>query len=391
MYKELSVSKKNLLGAGPSSVDPKVLRAMSTPLVGHLDPEFLVIMNETMDLLRYVFQTQNKLTMPMSGTGSSGMETVLVNFIEPGDDVIVGINGLFGMRMADIANRCGAKVHPIEAEWGKIIDPDLVKEKLNATDAKLVAIVHAETSTGVSQPLKEISNYCKEKEALLIADCVTSLGGMPVNIDEIGIDIAYSGTQKCLSCPPGLAPITVNDRALQKLRNRKTPVLSWYFDLSMLQNYWGKERFYHHTAPISMIYALREALKIVYEEGLEPRFKRHQLHSKALVSGLEAMGIEMLAQEGHRLPMLNAFKIPEGIDDAKLRRYLLEELGIEISGGLGTLKGKIGRIGLMGYSCDKSNVMAILNGLELAFMTQNHPVDEGKGIKAAEAVYRQSC
>jgi alanine-glyoxylate transaminase/serine-glyoxylate transaminase/serine-pyruvate transaminase len=369
-------------------VHPRVLKAMSTPLVGHLDPDFLEVMNETMELLRCVFQTRNELTIPMSGTGSAGMETLFVNLLEPGDKAVVCINGLFGQRMADIVERCGAELVTVEGEWGRIIEPDQVEEALKkAGGAKIVAIVHAETSTGVRQPLEEISKIAKKYDALFLVDTVTSLGGMEVKVDEWGIDASYSGTQKCLSCPPGLSPVTFSERAREVIKKRKTKVQSWYLDLSMIQNYWGKERFYHHTAPISMNYALREALMLIHEEGLEARFARHERNSKALTAGLEAMGLEMIAQEGYRLPSLHAVKIPEGIDDAKTRKMLLEEFNIEIGGGLGDFKGKAWRIGLMGYSSTKNNVFLVLSALEAVLKAQGYKVEEGAGVKAAQEAY----
>ncbi len=387
-YKQLNPSTRVLLGPGPSNVHPRVLKAMSTPLVGHLDPDFLEVMNETMELLRCVFQTRNELTIPMSGTGSAGMETLFVNLLEPGDKAVVCINGLFGQRMADIVERCGAELVTVEGEWGRIIEPDQVEEALKkAGGAKIVAIVHAETSTGVRQPLEEISKIAKKYDALFLVDTVTSLGGMEVKVDEWGIDASYSGTQKCLSCPPGLSPVTFSERAREVIKKRKTKVQSWYLDLSMIQNYWGKERFYHHTAPISMNYALREALMLIHEEGLEARFARHERNSKALTAGLEAMGLEMIAQEGYRLPSLHAVKIPEGIDDAKTRKMLLEEFNIEIGGGLGDFKGKAWRIGLMGYSSTKNNVFLVLSALEAVLKAQGYKVEEGAGVKAAQEAY----
>lgn len=387
VYTELNPTPRVLLGPGPSGVDPRVLRAMATPLVGHLDPDFLTIMNETMELLREVFQTKNQLTIPMSGTGSAGMETVLVNLLEPGDTAVICINGLFGERMADIAGRCGAGVIRVEGEWGKIIEPEKVEAALKGKNVKLVGIVHAETSTGVLQPLEEISKIAKENGALFVVDTVTSLGGVEVKVDEWGIDASYSGTQKCLSCPPGLSPVTFSSRAVEVLSNRKTKVQSWYLDLTMIQNYWGKERFYHHTAPISMNYALREALRIIHEEGLAARFARHKLNSDAFIAGVEAMGLKMVAQEGHRLPSLNVVGIPEGVDDAAVRRMLLNEFNIEIGGGLGIFKGKVWRVGLMGYSSTKSNVMLLLSALEAALKSQGYKVREGAGIAAAAEVY----
>lgn len=385
---ELNPTQRLLMGPGPSNVDPRVLRAMSAPILGHLDPEFLGIMNETMALIRQVFRTENLLTLPMSGTGSSGMETVMVNLLEPGDRAIIGVNGLFGQRLADIAGRCGAEVTIVEAPWGQIIDPEQIESALKQGPAKLVAVVQAETSTGAHQPLEEITTLAHRNGALIVIDTVTSLGGVPVEIDRWDIDAAYSGTQKCLSCPPGLAPVTMGPRALEVLAKRKTKVQSWYLDLTMIQKYWGQERFYHHTAPISMIYALREALRLIIEEGLEARFARHLRNSQALVAGLEAMGLRMFAQEGHRLPVLNAVAVPDGVDELALRRYLLS-LDIEIGGGLGPLKGKIWRIGLMGHTSQPKHVLALLGAIETGLAAQGFAVERGAGLAAASAVYLQ--
>ena len=388
MSKELILPKRLLMGPGPSDVHPNVLKSMATPLLGHLDPEFLNIMNETMDLIRYVFETDNKLTVAMSGTGSSGMETVFVNLVEPGDKVIIGVNGLFGQRMVDVADRAGAEVIQVEAEWGNIIDPKMIEAALkNNGPVKAIAVVHAETSTGVRQPLKEISKLAKEYDALFFVDAVTSLGGINVGVDENEIDAVYSGTQKCISAPPGLSPVSFSNKAVEALNARKTKVQSWYLDLSMIQAYWGKERFYHHTAPISMIYSLHEALRLIKEEGLETVFKRHELNGRALQAGLEAMGLELAAQEGYRLPMLTSVKIPDNVEDANVRKLLLQRYGIEIGGGLGPLKGKIWRVGLMGYSSQRINVMQFLSALEVILTELNADINTGKAIRTAEDFY----
>jgi alanine-glyoxylate transaminase/serine-glyoxylate transaminase/serine-pyruvate transaminase len=388
MYSDLNPGKRVLMGPGPSDVHPRVLKAMSTPLVGHLDPDFLVIMNETREMLKEVFQTRNELTIALSGTGSAGMEACLVNLLEPGDKAVVCINGLFAERMADIVKRCGAEPVIIQAEWGKIVEPEQVKKVLEKTaKVKLLAIVHAETSTGVRQPLEEISRLAKEAGVLFVVDAVTSLAGIPVETDKWEVDAIHSGTQKCLSCPPGLAPVSFNETATQAIVQRTTPIRSWYLDMQMLQSYWGKERFYHHTAPINMVYALREALRLVLEEGLEERFCRHQLHSKALVAGLEAMGLKMIAPSEYRLPELNAVYIPEGIDDITVRKALLNEYGIEIGGGLGRFKGKAWRIGLMGYSCSRDNVMLFLSALENILQNNDYTISE-HGIQAADEIYQ---
>lgn len=360
---QLSVPPRVLMGPGPSDVEARVLAAMGMPLVGHLDPAFISIMNETQGMLRYVFQTQNKLTLPVSGTGSAGMETCVVNLIEPGDRMLVCINGVFGQRMADVAGRSGAQVSMIERKWGEVFDAAEIEAAVKKHRPKVVGIVHAETSTGAWQPLEALGKICHENGALLLADCVTSLGGVAVKVDEWGIDAAYSGTQKCLSCPPGLSPVTLGTRAMEAIKARKTKVRSWYLDLSMVERYWGDERFYHHTAPISMNYGLREALKIVCEEGLERRWERHLSCHRMLKGGLEGTGLKYLAAEGHRLPQLNAVRIPDGVDDLAVRRRLLSEFGIEIGGGLGEFKGKAWRIGLMGHTARVANVELVLAAL----------------------------
>lgn len=385
---ELAPPPRILLGPGPSNVHPRVLKAMSTPLVGHLDPEFLRLMEETKALLRFVFQTKNALTLPISGTGSAGMEACLVNLVEPDDEVIVGVNGVFGTRMVDIVERCGAKPIKVETEWGRVFSPDQIQDALKqCRRPKLVALVHAETSTGAWQPLEEISSLVHNAGALFVVDTVTSLGGCPVKIDEWKIDASYSGTQKCLSCPPGLSPVTFGQAALNVLRKRKTKVQSWYLDLTMIEKYWGEERVYHHTAPISMNYALREALRLVQEEGLEARFRRHERNHKALAAGLAAMGLPLAAQEGHRLWTLNSVTIPAGVDDAAVRHQLLEDYNIEIGAGLGPLRGKIWRIGLMGDSSSRSNVLLVLSALEEILRKQGYACSPGAGVSAAQAAY----
>lgn len=354
-----------LLGPGPSTVYPEVLKAMATPLVGHLDPYFLQVMADMQAKLRQVFQTQNKLTLAMSGTGSAGMETVFVNVIEPGDKVLIGNCGVFGDRMQDVAERCGAQVITVRGEWGEPIDPEAIESVLkNTPGIKAVAIVHAETSTGVRQPLEEISRLVHDYGALFIVDTVTSLGGIPVGVDALGIDLCYSGTQKCLSAPPGLAPVTLSDRALEVVQHRKTKVQSWYLDLNMIANYWGEERFYHHTAPISMIFSLHEALSLLLDEGLENSFKRHTANGELLQSALQEMGLELFAAPGYRLPQLTSVVFPDRYDEGKLRRRLLEEYNIEVGGGLGPLKGKAWRIGLMGHSSTLANTTLLVQAMK---------------------------
>jgi alanine-glyoxylate transaminase/serine-glyoxylate transaminase/serine-pyruvate transaminase len=375
--------KRVLMGPGPSDVDARVLEALSRPTIGHLDPAFIEILNQIRELLQYTFQTKNQLTMAMSGTGSSGMETCVVNLIEPGDTMLVCANGVFGKRMTDVAERCGTDVTTLEIEWGKVFDPDQIRNELNKKPAKLVGIVHAETSTGAGQPIEEISKIVHDHGGLLLVDAVTSLGGMKVDLDGWEIDACYSGTQKCLSCPPGLSPVSFSDQAVKALESRKKKVQSWYLDLTMIRQYWGSERLYHHTAPVNMNYALLEALKMVREEGLENRWARHLKNHHILKAGLSAIGINFVAQEGYQLPMLNAISIPEGIDDGKVRSQLLNEFNIEIGGGLGVFKGKVWRIGLMGSASTLSNIMLFLAALEKCLMDQGYQFNKGSSIAAA--------
>ena len=356
--KEFNPTTRILMGPGPSGVHPRVYESMAKPIIGHLDPQFLQLMDDVQVMLRQVFQTQNKLTIPVSGTGSAGMETLFVNLLEPGDTIVIGINGVFGNRMQDLAGRCGANVVPVVAPWGQAIDANKIDEALAAhPEAKAVAVVHAETSTGVLQPMDDIARICRDRDVLLMLDAVTSLAGTPVKIDEWGVDACYSGTQKCLSCPPGLAPITVSDRGLEVIQNRKTKVQSWYLDLSMVANYWTDgNRAYHHTAPINMNYALREALRLVLEEGLEARYQRHQAMSERLWAKLEPLGLKPFVDAEIRLPQLNAVALPSNIDEASIRKTLLNQYNIEVGAGLGDLAGKVWRIGLMGESCQMANV-----------------------------------
>ena len=353
------------MGPGPSDVPPSVLEAMNRPLIGHLDPEFVAMMEEIKSMLRQVMLTENEMTFPISGTGSAGMEFCLANLIEPGDEVLVGVNGVFGTRMAEVAKRCGADVIQVEAEWGRIIEPEQIATALEGRSPKLVAIVHAETSTGALTPLEEISKIAHQAGALLLVDAVTSLGGCPVRVDEWGIDAIYSGTQKCLSCPPGLAPVSLSDRAMEKVRAREHGVQSWYLDVNLLANYWGDgARVYHHTAPITMNYALHESLRLVLEEGLEERWKRHEENHNRLRAGLAELGLSITSQEGHQLWQLNAVSIPDGVDEAAVRKALLLDHGIEIGPGLGPLAGKVWRIGLMGHSSSESHVDRVLAALK---------------------------
>lgn len=377
-----------LLGPGPSGVHPRVLRAMSAPLLGHLDPQFLELMEDVKRLLRLTFRTQNRFTMPLSATGSAGMEAVLVNLLEPGDPVLICVTGVFGVRMAEVARRAGAEVTTIELPWGEVADPARVRAFLDSAyrdpqrQPKVFAVVHAETSTGARQPLEALGQLAHERGALFVVDAVTSLGGCPLEVDQWRIDACYSGTQKCLSCPPGLSPVTFSETALERVRHRSRPVQSWYLDVGLLDQYWGASRVYHHTAPISMIYALHESLRLVHEEGLEARWARHERNHRALVAGLEALGLELPVAREHRLPMLNSVGVPEGVDEGAVRGALLSRHGIEIGAGLGSLKGKVWRIGLMGESSTPANVLLVLAALGEALGKK----DVGAALGAAERV-----
>lgn len=361
---ELNPTARFLMGPGPSDVHPRVLKAMATPLIGHLDPQFIQIMDGIKERLRQLFRTKNDLTFAVSATGSAGMEACFVNLLEPGDEALVCVNGVFGNRMSDIVGRCGAKLIRVDAPWGSPIEPAQVREALKKCSPKLVAIVHAETSTGVLQPLEEISKIIHEAKSLLLVDTVTSLGGTDVRVDDWGIDAVYSGTQKCISAPPGLSPVSFSPRAVKVMEKRKTKVQSWYLDLSMVRKYWsGAKRVYHHTAPVSMIYALYEALRLIFEEGLEARFERHQRNHELLRDRLQELGFEFVVAPKYRLPMLNAVKIPEAVDEAAVRRRLLDEFNIEVGAGLGDWAGKVWRIGLMGCSCTENHVSMLLAAL----------------------------
>lgn len=387
-FKDIDPDERILMGPGPSNVPARILQAMSSPCIGHLDPYFLLMMNEVQQLLRYLFKTENALTIPVSGTGSAGMETCLVNLVEPGDEVVVCINGVFGTRMADIVHRIGGKLIRVDGSWGRAIDPEDVREALKTCNPKVIALVHAETSTGVCQPLTDLADIAQSIGALFLVDTVTSLGGMEVSLDTTPIDAAYSGTQKCISCPPGLSPISFSGRAMEVIEKRTTPVVSWYLDMSMVKDYWGTERKYHHTAPINMIYGFREALRIIIEEGLERRFKRHLLNHYALVAGIETMGLSMLVPKSERLPMLNTICIPDGVDDLKIRKALLNDFSIEIGGGLGEFAGKIWRVGLMGHTSRRRNVLLFLSALETILKAEKFKVQPG-ALDAATAVYEE--
>jgi len=387
-FPELKPPARILLGPGPSNVHPRVMKAMLSPVLGHLDPDFVTIMENIKKLLRIVFRTSNQITFPVSGTGSAGMECAMANLIEDGDEVVVGIAGAFGVRLAEVAERLGAKVHKVEAQWGRIVEPDQIAQALSKIEKpKLVAIVHSETSTGIHQPLEEISKMTHRSGALFVVDGVTSLGCVPLEVDKWQIDACYSCTQKGIGAPPGLAPVTFSAPAMDAVHRRKTKCRSWYFDVGLIEHYWGPDRLYHHTAPITMNYAIYEALRIVVEEGLETRFERHQANATALQAGLKAMGMEMAAQEGYRLPQLAAVTIPDGINDAKVRDRLLKLFNIEIGGGLGPFKGKVWRIGLMGDGSRRENVMLVLNALEEILGSMGLELSRGRALSAADKAY----
>lgn len=389
-HQDLNPPYRVLLAPGPSNIHPRVQSAMLAPIVGHLDPYFVTIMEDTMSLLRVLFRTKNTLTFPISGTGSAGMEAGFCNFLEPGDVAVIGVNGLFGERMADNALRCGAEVVQVPAEWGQIIEPEAIETALKAQKkVKLLALIHAETSTGTLQPLTEASRLAKQHEALFLVDTVSSLGGQEVAVDDWGIDICYSGSQKCIGCPPGLAPFTTNQTALDTLERRTCKVSSWYLDLSLLSAYWGTGRSYHHTTPISMVYALHEALVLIAEEGLEARIQRHLRHGLALQRGLEAMGLVLHADKNYRASVVTAVRVPPGVDDLRVKQGLLNKFDIEIAGGLGPLKGQIWRIGLMGHSSTEENVLRLLSALEELLVAEGYSVELGAGVTAAIQALRE--
>jgi alanine-glyoxylate transaminase/serine-glyoxylate transaminase/serine-pyruvate transaminase len=385
---ELVPPTRLMLTPGPSCVDPRVYRAMATPLVGHLDPWFTEMMGDVQVMLRQVFQTQNRTTFPISASGSGGIEAAVVNPLEAGDEAIIGVNGTFSERMAIIAERTPAKVIRVEAPYGQPVDPDDIRRAGKGKKVKLVGLAHGETSTGVMHHLADFRKVADELGAILVVDAVATLAGVPLETDGLPVDICFSGSQKAISAPPGLAPITVNARAEEVLRARKSPVQSWYFDLTTTMNYWGKERTYHHTAPISLIFALREALRLVLEETLAARWERHRTNQLALVAGLEAMGLEFfVANPKDRLTTVTAAKVPAGIEDRKVRQQLLDEFNIEIAGGFGPLKGKIWRVGLMGYSCQRNNVLLFLAALEKVLLEQGFRAPAGAGVGAAVRSY----
>ena len=381
---------RTLMGPGPSDVNPRILEAMSRPTIGHLDPAFVAMMDDMKELLRYAFQTGNKLTMPVSAPGSAGMEMCFVNLVEPGDKVIVCQNGVFGGRMKENVERCGGTAVMVEDTWGVAVDPAKAEAALKANpDAKILAFVHAETSTGAISDAKTLAELAHQHDCLVIVDTVTSLAGSPLMVTDWDLDAVYSGTQKCLSCVPGLSPVTFNQRAVDVITSRKSRVQSWFLDLNLVLGYWGggAKRAYHHTAPVNTLYGLHEALVILQEEGIENSWSRHQKNHDALRSGLEAMGLSFVVPEGQRLPQLNAVSIPEGVDEAALRSALLNEYNLEIGAGLGAMAGKIWRIGLMGFASNQTNVLFCLGALDAVLSSMKAPIDSGVAVAAARAVY----
>ena len=382
-----------LMGPGPSDVSPRILEALSRPTIGHLDPRFIGMMDEVKTLLQYAFQTKNELTMPISAPGSAGMESAFVNLVEPGDKVIVCQNGVFGGRMKENVERCGGTAVMVMDDWGKVVDPAKVEDALKANpDAKIVAFVHAETSTGVQSDAQTLVKLAHDYDCLTIVDAVTSLTGSPLKVDEWDIDAIYSGTQKCMSCVPGISPVSFGERAIEVIKNRKTPVQSWFLDMNLVMGYWGggAKRAYHHTAPVNSLYAFHEALVMVQDEGLENAWARHQHNHNALKAGLEAMGINFVVEESARLPQLNLVTVPEGVDEAAVRNQLLSDYDLEIGSGLGALAGKVWRIGLMGHASSQKNVLLCLNALDNVLSGMNAPIESGVAVAAAQKVFSAS-
>jgi len=374
---------RKLMGPGPLDIHPRVYRALTSPVIGHMDPAYFKILDQIGAGLRQVFQTQNQVTHATPGTGTSGMEACVANLMEPGDQVLVCVHGYFGDRVRLMAERQEAEVTVIEGEWGKPTDPQKVAEALKAKAYKVITVVHAETSTGVLQPMDDIVSLAKEHGVMILLDTVTSLGGVELKADEWGLDAAYSCSQKCIGCPPGLAPVTFSDRAIEAAKSRKHPIRSWYLDITLLEKYWGSTRMYHHTSSSTLNYALLEALLLIDEEGLQNRFERHLKNHRALVAGVEAMGLEMLVEAEYRLPTLNTIRVPEGIDEAKVRGYLLETFNLEIGAGLGALAGQVWRVGLMGYSSSAENVLFFLSAISRALALQDYKTDLAAGSEAA--------
>jgi alanine-glyoxylate transaminase/serine-glyoxylate transaminase/serine-pyruvate transaminase len=383
----MEVPLRKLMGPGPLDIHPRVYRALTAPVIGHMDPAYFKILDRIADRLRQVFQTQNRLTHATPGTGTSGMEACVVNLLEPGDPVLVCVHGYFGDRLRQMAERQEAEVTVIDGEWGQPTDPQRVEEAFQSKGYKVIALVHAETSTGVCQPMDDIVRLAKENGAMLLLDTVTSLGGIDIKADEWGLDAAYSCSQKCIGAPPGLAPVTFSDRAIEAARNRKHPIRSWYLDVTLLDQYWdATPRVYHHTSSSTLNYALLEALLLIEEEGLQNRFERHQKNHQALVAGVEAMGLEMLVKPEYRLPTLNTIRVPHGVDEAKVRSYLLQTFNLEIGAGLGALAGQVWRVGLMGYSSSAENVLFFLSAVSRALAIQGCKTDLAAGSEAAMAL-----
>lgn len=389
MISSFNPTVRTLMGPGPSDVHPRILSALARPTIGHLDPEFVAMMDEVKGLLQYAFQTKNELTIPVSAPGSAGMETCFVNLVEAGDKVIICQNGVFGGRMKENVVRLGATAVMVEDEWGKTVDLNKVEEALKANpDAKILAFVHAETSTGASADAESLCKLARQHDCLTIVDAVTSLGGCELRVDDWGIDAIYSGTQKCLSCTPGISPVSFNDKAIAVIKNRKTPVQSWFLDLNLVMGYWGAntKRAYHHTAPVNALYALHESLVMLNNEGLENSWARHKKNHLALRAGLEAMGLNFVVDENDRLPQLNAVTIPEGVNDASVRSQLLNEFNLEIGAGLGALAGKVWRIGLMGFSSRAENIILCLSALEAVLSGMGANINKGVALDAAQKI-----
>lgn len=399
-YKDLNLPSRTIMTPGPVEADPRVLRAMSTPIIGQFDPQFLHLMDETSDLLHYVFQTENKRAFPVNGTSRSGIEAVLASIIEPGDKVVVPVFGRFGYLLTEIVDRCGGETHMIEAEWGKVFDPQDIFAEIKKVNPKVVVVVHGETSTGRMQPLKELGEFCRENDILLVVDAVATLGGVEFKPDEWNVDAVITGTQKCLAIPTGMAPLTYNDRIEKILLERKKierglsleaenarRIQSNYFDLSQIQDYWSPDRLNHHTESTSMLYALREGLRVIKEEGIENRIERHTIHGNALVAGLEAMGVELFGGKENKMPVVNIIKVPDGVSEPAVRQTMLNDFGIEIAGAFGPLKGKVWRIGSMGYSCRKNNILRVLGALESTLTYHGARLNKGDATQAALEYY----
>ena len=391
-YGDLLPSPRILLGPGPSMADPRVLRAMSTPLLGQFDPEFTAVMSEVKELIRFAFETQNEDAFPVSGTGRAGLEAAMTSLLEPGDRVVVGECGRFGLLLMEIAERCGADVVAVRGEWGRVLDPDAFVRAFDGGAAKLVAVIHGETSTGVLQPLPDLARLTRERDALLLVDAVVTLGGCEVAVDRWDVDVAVAGTQKCLSCPSGLAPVTYGARANAILADRRVGIRSNYLDLTQLARYWSRERLNHHTAPTAMVYGLREALRAFHDEGRPQRFARHRIHGDAMRAGVEALGLSVFGKEPpeHRLPFVTPVVVPDGVDELRVRRRLLEDFGVEIGAAFGPLQGKIWRIGTMGYSASRQNVLTCLATLEHALRGEGWRCGAGVGVETARARYQAS-